>query len=281
MRIVGSVLALALLAACGQGPSTDEPRSDATEYVARATVLESPEHGPQLCFAVAESLPPQCGGPDITNWSWAKAAGEESANGTTWGDYVVYGTYADGAFTLTRPPADPADAEQPVEEEPGFETSCPEPEDGWFPADRPRIDDNGEGRTVERAATAAASLPGYAGLWLDQRSSEQSQPNDPNGIILNVRVTKDIEGARAAMRQAWPGALCVGLAKYTEEQLQRIHDEVHDRVGEAAVGSSADSDRVYIDVIIDEGGRLQKELDEAYGKGTVRVTSALRPAPSM
>ncbi|MBA2444105.1 MAG: hypothetical protein H0V49_02075 [Nocardioidaceae bacterium] len=28
------------------------------------TVLENPHHGPQLYNAVAESLPPQCGGPN-------------------------------------------------------------------------------------------------------------------------------------------------------------------------------------------------------------------------
>src|SRR5262245_29665274 len=34
------------------------------EYEATATVLESKEHGPELCFSVALSYPPQCGGPD-------------------------------------------------------------------------------------------------------------------------------------------------------------------------------------------------------------------------
>lgn len=284
MRIVGSLFALALLAACGEGSSTGQPKADATEYVARATVLESPKHGPQLCFAMNDSLPPQCGGPDITNWSWAKASGEESALGTTWGDYVVYGTYADGDFTLTRPPADPAKAGVlPVEEEPDFSTPCPEPEGGWFPADRPRIgDDEEEGlQMIDQAAAHASSLPGYAGLWLDQRADEQAQENDPNGIILNVRVTKDVEGAEAAMLKVWPGALCVSVAKYTDKELQRIQEEVHDRVGKAALGSSADNDRVDIDVFLDEGGRLQKEFDEEYGKGTVRVTSALRPAPPL
>lgn len=278
MRLVGSLLALVLAAACGQ---SDPGQSDSTEYVAAALVLESPDHGPQLCFGANDSLPPQCGGPDILNWSWKKAAGEESANGTTWGDYVVYGTYAGGDFTLTRPPSDPdgPGVELPAQDDPVPETSCSEPDGGWFPDDRQPIDDNGEGVTVDRAATAAAALPGYAGLWLDQRPDQQVQENDPNGIILNVRVTKDVEGARAAMRRVWPGALCVGAAEYTEEDLQRIQEEVHDRVAKAAVGSSAGYDRVDLTVILDEDGRLQKEFDEEYGKGTVRVSSALQPAP--
>ena len=280
MRLVGSLLALTLLAACGQGDS-DPEQAQGTEYAARATVLESPDHGPQLCFAVATSLPPQCGGPDIPNWSWAKVAGEERANGTTWGEYVVHGTYADDDFTLTRPPAEPDDpgAALPVQDEPELQTPCPEPDGGWFPQGRRRIDDGGDGLTVDRAAAAAAALQGYAGLWLDQRSDEQAEPNDPNGIILNVRVTKDVKGARAAMAKEWPGALCVSVAKYTEGELQRIQQEVHERAGKAALGSSADNDRVDLDVLLDEGGKLQKAFDEEYGAGTVRVNSALQPAP--
>lgn len=280
MRLVGSLLALTLLTACGQGGS--EPgQAYGTEYVAHAMVLESAKHGPQLCFAARDSRPPQCGGPDIPNWSWAKVTGEERANGTTWGDYVVYGTYADGDFTLTRPSADPDDPDVtlPAQDEPKPETPCPEPDGGWFPEGRRRIDDGGEGLTVDHAATAAAALPGYAALWLDQRSDEQSGPNDPNGIILNVRVTGDVEGAHAVMAKEWPGALCVSVAKHTEGELQRIQQEIHERVGKAALGSSTGDDRVDLEVVLDEGGKLQKAFDEEYGAGTVRVSSALQPAP--
>ena len=45
------------------------------------------------------------------------------------------------------------------------------------------------------------------------------------------------------------------------------------------MGSSADNDRVDLDVLLDEGGKLQKAFDEEYGAGTVRVNSALQPAP--
>lgn len=279
MRLVGAVVMLALLAACGEGSSTNPPGSGPTEYVANGTVLESPEHGPQLCFAVQTSFPPQCGGLDIANWSWKRAPGEETANGTTWGDYVVHGTYADGTFTLTRTPTVPDDTatEPPPDDEALFATPCREPEEGWFPAGRPKIDDD-DGLAVDRAATFAESLPGYSDLWLDQREDEQAQENDPNGIILNVRVTKGEAGARAAMRDVWPGALCVSRAKYSSQELQRIQEAAQKRAGKLTVGASSGYDRVDLDVFIDEDGALQKEFDEKYGKGVVRVTSALQPS---
>ena len=79
-------------------------------YRATATVLESQDHGPQLCLGVIlDSYPPQCGGLDITNWDW-RALASERANETRWGEYVVVGTYDREAatFTLTQPARDAA-----------------------------------------------------------------------------------------------------------------------------------------------------------------------------
>lgn len=88
-------LALAVLTACGAEPVT---------YAADAVaVLESPEHGPQLCAAVATSLPPRCEGPDVVGWDWS-AVRHESVRGTKWGWYRVAGTWDGSRLTLTEPP---------------------------------------------------------------------------------------------------------------------------------------------------------------------------------
>ena len=81
--------AVAVLAGCAAQPAApavgaagtpEEPR----RYAAEAMVLESPEHGPELCLGgVLESLPPQCGGPDVIGWDWAAVEDEQSMNGTT------------------------------------------------------------------------------------------------------------------------------------------------------------------------------------------------------
>jgi len=115
VRIVALALTLALLAACGGGDevvTSDDPRPSNPapadqRYTATATVLESPEHGPQLCSGVRDSYPPQCGGPDIVGWDWDDVPAKESANGTTWGAYTVVGTWDGTTLTLTEPPTEP------------------------------------------------------------------------------------------------------------------------------------------------------------------------------
>lgn len=56
------------------------------ELIASGLVLESPEHGPQLCLGwVGMSNPPVGAGPDITNWDWSKVSDHETVEGTRWG----------------------------------------------------------------------------------------------------------------------------------------------------------------------------------------------------
>lgn len=51
-------------------PSTGPVNLVPDGYIGRfriaTTVLENEQHGPQLCVGVAQSLPPQCGGLDIS-----------------------------------------------------------------------------------------------------------------------------------------------------------------------------------------------------------------------
>src|SRR5215218_9391648 len=104
------VVAGALLAGCAaQAPTGEQPGAkrptDPVELIGQGLVLENGSHGPQLCLgAIATSLPPQCGGPDIANWDWAKVSGESSVAGTTEGSYIVIGHFdrVANVFTLTR-----------------------------------------------------------------------------------------------------------------------------------------------------------------------------------
>ncbi|MEI5585117.1 MULTISPECIES: hypothetical protein [unclassified Agromyces] len=76
-----------------------------TEVHAVGTVLQLDEDAPQLCLgAIAESYPPQCGGPEIAGWDWDGVEGEESASGVTWGAYAVWGDWDGETVTVTREP---------------------------------------------------------------------------------------------------------------------------------------------------------------------------------
>ncbi|GAB3229355.1 hypothetical protein GCM10027447_22550 [Glycomyces halotolerans] len=86
-------------AGAGQGPDQDGD----VVYQGALTVIETPDHGPQLTAAVAQSYPPQGGGMDVVGWDW-DAVAHESAQGTSWGHYIVTGTYDGEAFVLTEDP---------------------------------------------------------------------------------------------------------------------------------------------------------------------------------
>lgn len=249
------------------------------EYFGSGTVLENKLHGPQLCLgAVGMSLPVQCGGPDIANWDWTRIAPATAIGDSKDGSYVVHGIYVDGDFTLTRPPIDSAKfkGELPSTEEPerDFATPCPEPAEGWFPKSRQKLDEY----AMDRAAPFAEKIPGYSELWLDQSNNEGTE-NDPNRVILNVRVTKDVKEAETAMRAVWKGALCVSKAERTEAELRRIQNETQHMAKGLMLTSSSGDDHVAVSVILDDGGRLQKAFDGTYGAGVVRVRSALSKAP--
>lgn len=72
--------------------------------MAVGTVLEK-DGTPELCLgAIAESYPPQCGGPEVIGWDWDAVESEETAAGVTWGAYAVWGDWDGETFTITRAP---------------------------------------------------------------------------------------------------------------------------------------------------------------------------------
>lgn len=287
-RLSASILVVVALAACSDGErvatggatTTSAPSAD-QRYEVDATVLESQDHGPQLCLGgVAESYPPQCGGPDIVGWDWAEVEGEESANGTTWGMFHVVGTYADGRFTLTEPPAAPQPPDESARES-DFTSPCPVPAGGWTVVDPATATDVAQ----QAAAEHAAAEDDFAGLWVDQSINpaladgldpgEEMQANDPTKLVLNVRFTGDLDRHERELRARWGGALCVSGADRTEADLLAIQAEVSEMDG--ALWSSTDvvGNRVELGVVVDDG--LQARLDERYGEGAVVVVPALHP----
>ena len=115
-----AVLAAVLLAgsACGDDGSDDVAHDPvASDFVSTpppaaipagpvrttnlATVMDT--GSPELCLgAVAESYPPQCGGPALVDWDWAQHHGTYDEQGDVrWGTYLLTGTWDGKAFTAT------------------------------------------------------------------------------------------------------------------------------------------------------------------------------------
>ncbi len=198
----------------------------------RATVLESPDHGPQLCYAVMESYPPQCGGPRIEGWDWS-AVDAESASGTTWGEYVVAGTFDGQTFRLTQPPR-PADRTPPPASDDDLRTPCPEPPGGWTPVDPERA----TGETFRQAVARARSTEGFGDLWIDQRippkQLTERNSNDPKRFVLNIATKGDRAAMTAAVREVWGGSLCISTTERSQAELQEIRRNLPEIPGPGA-----------------------------------------------
>lgn len=290
MRLLTSlVLALALLfAACGDGTTAtgDDPTgtsatgaADGVVHTATSTVLESPDHGPQLCLGgVGESLPPQCGGLDLVGWDWAAVEGEESVAGTTWGTYTVVGTYDGESLTLTEPAREP-DPDR-GDDEVEIVTPCPEPEGGWRVVDPATTTDE----AMSDAIAHARAQPDVGGVWLDQSINpaadvdpiDEMAMNDPTKLVLNLSFTGDLDRHEAEIRELWGGALCISTARISAAELDRIRGEVQAEVDHFWWSSTDEVEgSVVIGVTVDDG--LQALFDERYGVGIVDVRPSLVP----
>ncbi|HKE15927.1 MAG TPA: hypothetical protein VKB80_13715 [Kofleriaceae bacterium] len=292
---VAAPLLLGLLAACGPEAGVGAPgtnpagrrdvRTAATSrlvpdgYAGRyqadgILVLEDASHGPEMCAYQLDSDPPQCRGPDLVGWSWARVK-YSSGDRTRWGHYRITGRFQGTKFTVTEvaDPGAPDVTPRPAKRR-GDETPCPEPRGGWKPIDPARATD----AAMQAASALAQRSPDYAGLWIDQgQFVTEATANDPGKFILNVSFTGDVAGHTARLREVWGGALCVSQVRYTEAQLVSIQKAVTESL---PGGASSDID-VYANRVMFRAWaafeRNQKELDARYGAGAVVLTGVLRP----
>lgn len=287
MRTIGTLAALGavLLAGCAQPgsvagapeqPAVNEhlvPNSYDGRFQTVGTVLESPEHGPQFCYYVAESYPPQCGGPDIVGWDWA-AVEAESANGTRWGSYEVTGSWDGTTFTLTEPVTATTGSSYPIRAY-DFSAPCPEPAGGW-PAVPPELADDPAAWEAGHAALHA--LPELSALWIDQGYTGHAEPDARTSrYVVVLRTTGDVAAMEAAAAAAWSGPVCVvGGGRYTEAEARTIEQELRADPGtlDATVDPVTESVAITVYVATEE---LQRELDDRYGDGVVELAALFEP----
>jgi hypothetical protein len=211
--------------------------------------------GPELCLgAVAESYPPQCGGPALADFDWGDV-GSEEASGVRWGSYALTGTFDGSTFTVTDAiPAALYDTMAEPEQEP-LAAAC----------DDPSTTDTAKATPEDLDATlaAASALPTYASAWL-------------TGDTINVAVTEDAEGAEAELRTTWGGMLCVTTVERTDADLNAINQELQAALPTLLTSGSFAPDTLDAQVVFDDGS-IQEWVDATYGEGLVRVSSALVP----
>jgi hypothetical protein len=289
MKPAAVVMTLLLLAGCAGRPGASDaqplPRPNSGPinlvpdgYQGRfriaATVLENADHGPQLCTAVEESLPPQCGGPDVAGWSW-DGLGKESVNGVTWGSYLLVGKFDGKTFTLTEPAKGNDGSYKSSVRTEDYTSPCPTPQGGWKPVDPAKANNDAMNAVYEAVNTD----PDFGGLWLDQREPTMiggTPASDPQKFVLNVQFTKDLARHEAAIRKIWGGALCVSQVQHTIADLERIQRELATEPGMTYASIQILSGTVDIGVFAAREGR-QRELDAKYGPGLVNLIGTLEP----
>ncbi len=99
------------------GPMPTDPVAAAGEVITRYGVTVMDTGTPELCLGpVAESYPPQCGGPALEGWDWAAYSGHYDQQGEIrWGVFVVRGSWDGTTFVVTS--AQPGDGYLPTEPE--------------------------------------------------------------------------------------------------------------------------------------------------------------------
>lgn len=237
------------------------------------TVLESPDHGPQLCAYMNFSDPPQCSGPDVVGWDW-KAVKHDAKGGVRWGDYRVVGTWDSERFHLTEP-AHPARRIETPATKWDATTPCPEPPGGWRLVDPDKV----SSAAMEQAFSRARGAKGYAGSWVKgyDGSTQGKYVSNPKQVVLNFKFTGDLAAREAWIRKVWGGALCVSKADYSQSKLLTVQQRIHKEI-KGAHSSYPDTmdNRLHVGVwvLTDE---LRREVDEKYGKGVVVLWSLLTP----
>jgi hypothetical protein len=274
VALTGALLALGACAERGpQGPAEGgDPGPQ--RYQADATVLESPDHGPELCLGgIADSLPPQCSGVPIANWDWDLVEGEESASGTTWGEFHLVGNFDGTSFTVLetgdyRPPESPAM---------DFTPPCPEPAGGWVATDPSRTSEDDR----IAAMLAAEAEQDSAGFWIDYTVEPSEGELGPDAIVVIATFTGDLERHEADLRELWGGPLCVARQDRSSADLRRIRSELETEVGPALglqmTWSATDvvRNRVEMGVVV-AAPEVVAELTERYGDAVV-LWPALMP----
>jgi hypothetical protein len=262
------------------GPDNLVPDGYAGRFRIATTVLENQHHGPQLCLATMESMPPQCNGLPLSGWTW-NGLNPESSLGTTWGSYVITGTFDGRVFKLTESARvnDGTVKPPPRAPEPDDTSPCPVPAGGWRPVNLAKATED----AFEATSIMVRADLDFAGLWLDQKNMPTVDPNhggvvmnDPTKFVLNVRFTKDLARHEADIRKVWGGALCVSQAKRSLAELKKVEKQVNPRPGVIYSEIDPVTGTVEVEMWVATQQR-QRELDDKYGSGLVHLAGALEP----
>lgn len=268
-----AVLAGFMLAAvgCGGGdPGSNAVRGD-QRYEGTFTVLQSAEHGPELCHLVMTSDPPQCSGLRVEGWGWNDVEDEKTAGRTKWGSWHVTGTYDGEWLVLSEPPGPPRSRDDGRDES-DFSPACEEPD----------VIDASQGVAAWEAMSqdyGPFEIPDLVAAWASQPDAERNESFVGNVLVLpGSRQT-----AVRHIREHYAGPLCVVERDGpTSAELAAVQDEVTGTDARAVLGqietASTDERRgVVVATVWVADQRSLDYVDERWGD-LVELQGLLHPS---
>ena len=270
--MVVAALAAMVLTGCGQNdarPPAGVGGSDLVVTRDPTWVYAGKSGRPELCIAgVTDSGPAGCSDPAIAMTEWP--AGAERGR-----EYLVTG-YFDGTslrVTTVHRWDEARDERRPDwgDGQNNYRTRCDTPVGGW----RVLNPATTTAKQIDELEFVADELPGFTAFWWDfSRTPSGGKDNDPDFATANVLVDRDVSGARRALRHQWGGALCVTRSRHSREEQEGIAEDLDRLAGHLVTSEKWDS----IDcLVVHDDGELQRWADARFGRGYVRITSALQP----
>lgn len=250
------------------------------ELVAHGMIMQATPDAPvEICVGgIADSLPPQCGGPQLKgDFSWDDVSPERAA-GVTWAERIwAVGTYdpadgADGSFTLTRPVSTepPQEYTPPAEDGTPFPQLCEDPFRGGQ-------EGYADLAAQEDLQAGLEGLDGYVTSWVSDGSS-----------LFNVVVTEDTdpEEVHARLREVWRGGLCVEARDLpSQEDLRAAQEALSPRFTELGLLHSGwgVSGLLEVGVVVTDRATVDAVHDTVspwLAPGQVVISGALQPLRS-
>jgi hypothetical protein len=127
------------------------------------------------------------------------------------------------------------------------------------------------------AQARAQKTEGFVGLWVDYSISGNQHPDGSSleRFVLNVTTAGEVAAMEGDIRDVWDGALCVTKASHSEAELLAARDWLFDDEG---TYGSIDVRAGHLDVeVLVATHERQRELDERFGAGVVRLQGTLVP----
>lgn len=265
----------------GSGDTTIPPDAGDVVYQGSVTVIDTGGN-PVICSGgVAESYPPQCGGPSLAGLDWAMVPWAESANGVTWASMSLTVSYDGEKFELVGSPDEVSS--WPEGDEIDFTPPCDAPDGGWVWTDGPMTTPE----HMDAAITYANSQPDLSAIWVYNlmEDLEQADEEGRQEYVVVALFTGDLERHETAMRDLWGGPLCVAEGGSESAELLSLQEEI---TGLATAGSipglvgfgySYPDDikgQVVIGALIASPEASAWSVDN-YGEGVVRFEATLVP----